>query len=205
MIDNAPSGSQRERRWTQRETVIVAALGVAFAVLYLGWVQLWLVLQAAIGPLSMDILFGFWCVVSVVAAYIIRKPFVAFTSEVIAAIAEVLTGNPAGLMLVLTGIVQGTGAELPFALTGWRNYRLPVLLASGASAAVFSFVYTWIRFSYGTLAPELLVLMFVLRVTSGMLLAGLLGRSIAEALHRTGALAGLAIDAAKRAANLHRA
>jgi energy-coupling factor transport system substrate-specific component len=205
MIDNAPSGSQRERRWTQRETVIVAALGVAFAVLYLGWVQLWLVLQAMIGPLSMDILFGFWCVVSVVAAYIIRKPFVAFTSEVIAAIAEVLTGNPAGLMLVLTGIVQGAGAELPFALTRWRNYRLPVLLASGASAAVFSFVYTWIRFSYGTLAPELLVLMFVLRVASGMLLAGLLGRSIAEALHRTGALAGLAIDAAKRAANPHRA
>jgi energy-coupling factor transport system substrate-specific component len=204
MIDNAPSGIQRERRWTQRETVIVAALGVAFAVLYLGWVQLWLVLQAAIGPLSMDILFGFWCVVSVVAAYIIRKPFVAFTSEVIAAIAEVLTGNPAGLMLVLTGIVQGAGAELPFALTRWRNYRLPVLLASGASAAVFSFVYTWIRFSYGTLAPELLVLMFVLRVASGMLLAGLLGRSIAEALHRTGALAGLAIDAAKRAAP-HRA
>jgi energy-coupling factor transport system substrate-specific component len=205
MTDHTPSGNQRERRWTQRETVIVAALGVAFAVLYLGWVQLWLVLQAAIGPLSMDILFGFWCVVSVVAAYIIRKPFVAFTSEVIAAIAEVLTGNPAGLMLVLTGIVQGAGAELPFALTGWRNYRLPVLLASGASAAVFSFVYTWIRFSYGTLAPELLVLMFVLRVASGMLLAGLLGRSIAEALHRTGALAGLAIDAAKRAANPHRA
>jgi energy-coupling factor transport system substrate-specific component len=95
MTDYTASGIQRERRWTQRETVIVAALGVAFAVLYLGWVQLWLVLQAAIGPLSLDILFGFWCVVSVVAAYIIRKPFVAFTSEVIAAIAEVLTGNPA--------------------------------------------------------------------------------------------------------------
>ena len=188
-----------DRRWTLRETVIVAALGIVFAVLYLGWVQLWLLLQA-IGPLSLDILFGFWCVVSVTAAYIIRKPMVAFTSEVIAAVAEVLTGNPAGLILVLTGIVQGAGAELPFALTRWRNYRLPTLLASGASAAVFSFVYTWIRFSYGTLAPGLLITMFILRVASGMLLAGWLGKIIGDALYRTGVLSGLAIDADKRGA-----
>lgn len=186
--------------WTQRETVIVAALGIVFAVLYLGWVQLWLLLQAAIGPLSLDLLFGFWCVVSVVAAYIIRKPFVAFGSEVIAAIAEVLTGNPAGLILVLTGIVQGAGAELPFALTRWRNYRLPTLLASGASAAIFSFVYTWIRFSYGTLSPGLLITMLALRVLSGVLLAGLLGKVIGDALYRTGVLSGLAVDADKRGA-----
>ena len=190
--------AKSERAWTQRETVIVAALGIVFAVLYLAWVQLWLLGQAAIGPLSLDILFGFWCVVSVVAAYIIRKPFVAFGSEVIAAIAEVLTGNPAGLILVLTGVVQGAGAELPFALTRWRNYRLPTLLASGASAAIFSFVYTWIRFNYGTLAPGLLIAMAVLRVLSGMLLAGLLGKLIGDALYRTGVLSGLAIDADKR-------
>jgi energy-coupling factor transport system permease protein len=187
-----------ERHWTQRDMVIVAALGVVFAVLYLAWVQLWLVLQAAIGPLALDIVFGFWCVVSVVAACIIRKPFAALSAEVIAAAAEILTGNPAGLILLLTGLVQGAGAELPFALTGWKNYRLPVLLASGASAAVFSFVYTWIRFSYGTLRPSLLVAMFVLRVVSGMVLAGWLGGRIAEALYRTGVLQGLGIDVAKR-------
>ena len=186
------------RKWTQRDIVIVAALGVTFAVLYLGWVQLWLVAQAAIGPLALDALFGFWCVVSVIAAYIIRKPFAALTAEVIAAAAESLAGNPAGLVLLLTGVVQGAGAEVPFALTGWRNYRLPVLLASGASAAVFSFIYTWVRFSYGTLNPSLLIAMFVLRVISGMVLTGWLGRRIAEALYRTGVLQGLGIDVAKR-------
>jgi energy-coupling factor transport system substrate-specific component len=186
------------RRWTQRDIVIVAALGVTFAVLYLAWVQLWLVAQAAIGPLALDALFGFWCVVSVIAAYIIRKPFVALSAEVIAAAAEILAGNPAGLVLLLTGVVQGAGAELPFALTGWKNYRLPVLLASGASAAVFSFIYTWVRFSYGTLNPSLLIAMFVLRVISGMVLTGWLGRRIAEALYRTGVLQGLGLDVAKR-------
>jgi energy-coupling factor transport system substrate-specific component len=123
---------------------------------------------------------------------------VAFTSAVISSAAEVLTGNPAGLVLLLTGMVQGAGAELPFLLTRWRDYRLPVLLASGASAAVFSYVYTWVRFDYGSLAPGLLVVMFVLRVASGALLAGLLGKALSEALWRTGVLAGLAIDAEHR-------
>jgi energy-coupling factor transport system substrate-specific component len=167
-------------------------------VLYLAWVQLWIVAQAAIGPLALDILFGFWCAGSVTAAYIIRKPGAAVATEVIAALAETLAGNPSGLLLLLTGLVQGLGAELPFALTGWRNYRLPVLLASGASAALFSFIYTWIRFSYGTLNPGLLVAMFVLRILSGALLAGWLGKRIADGLYPTGVLQGLGIDAAKR-------
>jgi len=200
MTQRSAPVSQSDRRWRQREIVIVATLGIVFGVLYLAWVQLWLLAQAAIGPLALDVLFGFWCVGAVVAAYIIRKPFAALATEVIAALAEILAGNPAGLILLLTGIVQGAGAELPFALTGWRNYRLPVLLASGASAAVFSFVYTWIRFSYGTLSPGLLIAMFVLRLASGALLAGWLGQRVAEALYPTGVLQGLGIDAAKRQA-----
>jgi energy-coupling factor transport system substrate-specific component len=180
--------------WSQREIVVVAALGVTFAIFYLGWTQLWIAANAFLAPVTLDILFGFWCVVSVVAAYVVRKPFAAFASELIAAVAEVLTGNPAGLILVLTGVVQGAGAELPFALTRWRNYSLPVLLAAGASAAVFSFVYTWIRFSYGNLSPTLLIVMFVLRIASGMILAGLLGKWIGDRLRRTGVLSGLAIE-----------
>jgi energy-coupling factor transport system substrate-specific component len=199
-LSSTASGAPDSRRWRQREIVITATLGIVFGVLYLAWVQLWVVAQALLGPLALDILFGFWCAGSVTAAYIIRKPGAALATEVIAALAEVLAGNPSGLLLLLTGLVQGLGAELPFALTGWRNYRLPVLLASGASAALFSFVYTWIRFSYGTLSPGLLVIMFVVRLASGAVLAGWLGRRIAEALYPTGVLQGLGIDAAKRQA-----
>ena len=188
-------------RWSQREIVVVAAIGAVFGIVYLAWVQAWLVAQAFIGPLALDLFFGLWCVASVVAATIVRKPFAAFFAEMVAAFAEVATGNPAGLILLLSGAVQGAGAELPFLLTRWRNYSWPVLLASGASAAVFSFVYTWIRFRYGALDPKLLMLMFGLRLASGMLLAGVLGRVIARALHRTGALDGLPIDQDDRLAS----
>jgi energy-coupling factor transport system substrate-specific component len=188
-------------RWTQREIVVVAAIGVVFGVVYLAWVQLWLLTQGLIGPLSLDIFFGLWCVASVLAAYIVRKPFAAFFAEVVAAVAEIATGNPAGLILLLTGVVQGAGAELPFALTRWRRYDWPVLLASGASAAVFSFAYTWIRFQYGALSPTLLLAMFALRVVSGVLLAGALGKLLGDGLQRTGAVDGLRIDQDRRAAH----
>jgi energy-coupling factor transport system substrate-specific component len=189
-----------EYTWTLRETLIVAVLGAVFGILYLGWVQIWLIAQAIFGPVTMDVVMGFWFIVSIIAAAIIRKPGTAFVSEVLAAAVQILLGSPAGLLLLVTGAVQGAGAEAVFAATRWRNYSLPVLMAAGVGAAVFSFFYTWIRFDYGALAPSLLVVMFVLRCVSGALLGGLLGHLIVEALYKTGVLTGLAIDHAKRTA-----
>ncbi|MFP4273962.1 MAG: ECF transporter S component [Paracoccaceae bacterium] len=187
--------------WTLRETMIVAVLGAVFGVLYLGWVQVWLVLQAIFGALTMDVVMGFWFIVSIIAAAIIRKPGVAIASEVMAAAVQVLMGSPAGLMLLLTGLVQGAGAEAVFAATRWRSYSLPVLMAAGVGAALASFAYTWVRFDYGSLAPGLLLAMFVLRCLSGALLGGLLGHLMVKALYRTGVLAGLAIERDTRAAH----
>ena len=190
----------RHHAWTLRETHIVAVLGAVFGVLYLGWVQVWLIAQSTFGPLTMDVFMGFWFIVSMIAAAIIRKPGAALMSEVLAAGVQVLIGSPSGLLLLLSGLVQGAGAEAVFAATRWRRYSLPVLMAAGVGAAVFSFIYTWIRFDYGTLEPGLLVVMFVLRCVSGALLGGLLAYLVVNALYRTGVLAGLRIDHDRRAA-----
>lgn len=186
--------------WTLRETLIVAVLGAVFGVLYLGWVQVWLIAQAIFGPVTMDVVMGFWFIVSMIAAAITRKPGVALISEVLAAGTQILLGSPAGLILLLTGLVQGAGAEAVFAATRWKRYSLPVLMAAGVGAAVFSFVYTWIRFDYGALEPGLLVVMFVLRCLSGALLGGLLAWVVVNALYKTGVLSGLRIDHDRRAA-----
>lgn len=183
--------------WTMRETVTVAVIGVVFAFLYLAWVQVWLVLQAIFGPLTMDVLMGFWFSGSIFAAYIIRKPFVAFTTAMLTVVVQILAGNPSGAILLLTGLVQGAGSEVPFALTRWKRYSLPLLLASGAVTSLFSFVYTWFRFSYWALDPGLVTAMLAIRVISGIVLGGLLGKFLADAVSRTGVTSGLAIDHAK--------
>lgn len=189
-------------RWSLRETLIVAVLGAAFAVLYLAWVQVWLVSQAAFGPVAMDVFMGFWFSASIVAAAIVRKPGVAFMAEALAAGVEILLGSPAGLGLLTAAVVQGLGAEIVFAAFGWRNYRLPVLILAGMGAAVTSFVYNWFLFDYGPLEAWLLVTMFVIRLVSGAVLAGVAGHLIVEALYRTGVLRGLRIDFDRRGAGL---
>jgi energy-coupling factor transport system substrate-specific component len=187
-------------RWTLRELLIVTVLGAVFGVLYLGWVQVWIIAQAIFGPVTMDVVMGFWFIVSIIAAAIIRKPGAAILSEFLAALVEVLLGSPAGLLLLVAALVQGAGAEIVFAARGWRDYRLPVLIAAGVGASVFSFAYTWFLFDYGALDPGLLVVMFVLRCLSGALLGGLAGYWVTEALYRTGVLSGLAIDRDRRSA-----
>ena len=190
----------RSYAWTLREILIAAVLGAVFAVLYLAWVQVWLVAQAAFGVVAMDAMMGFWFIVSIIAAAIIRKPGAALLCETLAAGVEVLLGSPAGLMLLVSGAIQGAGAELVFAATRWRIYSLPVLMLAGVGSAILSFAYTWVLFDYGALSPALLVVMFVVRCLSGALLGGLMGHLTTEALYRTGVLSGLAIDHARRTA-----
>jgi len=181
-------------QWTVRETVTLAIIGVVFAFLYLGWVQVWLVLQSVLGPLTMDVLMGFWFSGSIFAAWLIRKPGAAFGTAMLTVIVQIIAGNPSGAVLLLTGLVQGAGSELPFMLTRWKRYSWPVLIASGACTSVFSFVYTWFRFSYWELAGGLVLAMFVIRLISGMALGAVLGRLLAGAVHRTGVTTGLAVD-----------
>ncbi|MGO4835120.1 ECF transporter S component, partial [Rhizobiaceae sp. 2RAB30] len=128
--------------WTLREILIVAVLGAVFGVLYLAWVQVWLIAQAIFGPVTMDVVMGFWFIVSIIAAAIIRKPGAALVSELLAAATQILLGSPAGLLLLLTGLVQGAGAEAVFAATRWPGDRLPVRIAAGVGASGFSGSYT---------------------------------------------------------------
>lgn len=185
--------------WTTRETVVVAVSSVVFGMIYLAWVQLWLLAQGLIGPIAMDIVFGLWFAGSTFNAYVVRKPGVAFATAMIAVITELLAGNPAGLILLITGLVQGAGSEIPFALTRWRRYSWSVLLTSGGMAAVMSFGYNWIIFDYQNLETGLLIAMFIIRVASGMLLGALLPRSFANMVRSTGVFTGLGIDSTAEA------
>lgn len=182
--------------WTTRESVVVAVSSTVFGMLYLAWVQVWLVAQGLIGPIAMDIVFGFWFAGSTFNAYVIRKPGVAFATAMIAVVVQILSGNAAGAILLLTGLVQGAGSEIPFMLTRWKRYTWPVVVASAAAAAVMSFIYNWIRFDYGNLDGGLLIAMGAIRLTSGVVLGAIVPRLMADGLIRTGIFTGLALDTA---------
>lgn len=179
--------------WRFKEVVVMAALAVVFAVVYLAFLPLGSLLVGFFGPIGYDLIFGIWFIVSIIAAYIIRKPGAAFLSETIAAMVEVLIGNAVGPMLIVSGMVQGIGAEAAFAATGWKKYSVWVLMAAGMGSAVTSFIYGYFMSGFAALSTGYVTAMFVTRLISGAVIAGLLGKLLSDELAKTGVLSSFAL------------
>ncbi|MTG90619.1 thiamine ABC transporter permease [Cellulosimicrobium sp. BIT-GX5] len=184
---------------TLHETVLVAVLGVVFGFVYWAFVQLWAPLQILMGPLAdlaANVLAGAWIVVGPLATYIVRRPGVGVLAETLAALVEVVfLASPAGPLLLLVGLVQGAGAELPFALTRYRRFGWGVFVASGVSAALVTFAFNAVRL--GWLGQDLAMLRLGVQVVSCVVLCGLAARLLGDALARTGALDAFAIGATR--------
>ncbi|MEQ6389209.1 ECF transporter S component [Bacillaceae bacterium S4-13-58] len=175
-------------KWKLREVILLSVLSAVFAVVYLAFTQFGNVLFGMFGMIGYDIIFGIWFIVSIIAAYIIRKPGAAFISETIAAAVEVLIGNAVGPMLIISGMIQGLGAEVVFAAFRYRKYSTVTLMLAGMGAAVFSFVWGFYVSGLASLSSTYLTAMFIVRLVSGALLAGLLGKYLSEGLAKTGVL-----------------
>lgn len=188
------------KSWKLKEVVLVSVLSVVFAIVYLLFVHIGNLWAGLIGPIAYEWIFGIWFIVSIISAYIIRKPGAAFISEVMAATIEMLIGNAIGPRIILVGIVQGLGAEAVFAMTGYRRYELWVLMLAGFGSAVTSFVYTYFMSGFAMLEPGYVATMFGLRAVSGMVIAGIGGKLLSDLLLKTGSLRGYAIS---RSGNVH--
>lgn len=174
--------------WKLRDIIVLSSLSVVFAVVYLLFLQVGNVLTGFMGPMGYEVIFGIWFIVSIITAYIIRKPGVALLSETIAGTVEVLIGNTVGPILIVSAMIQGLGAEAVFAAFRYRRYNLVVLMLAGIGAAVFSFIWGYFRSGFAALSVDLVLAMLIVRLISGALLAGLLGKWIADALASTGVL-----------------
>lgn len=184
--------------WKLKEIVLMSILSVVFGIVYLFFIHIGNLWAGLIGPIAYEWIFGIWFIVSIVAAYIIRKPGAALMSETMAAAVEVLLGNAAGPRLILSGVIQGLGAEAVFAAGKYKHYNLAILMLAGAGSAVFSFVYGYFVSGYAALDPSYVLFMFSLRVISGAVIAGIGGKYLSDSLLATGALRGYAIARSKK-------
>src|SRR5690349_17478831 len=152
--------------WNLREVVVVAVLAAVFGILYFVWDFVAIAITFG-GPVAQAALFGFWLIAAPVAAYIVQKPGAALIAEIIAAFVEALAGSTAGLLVLGWGLVQGLGTEVVFLGTGYRNFSLPVVMLSGAVAAIAAFAFKgWLQ-GYGSFSTGLLIAVFVVQVLSG--------------------------------------
>jgi energy-coupling factor transport system substrate-specific component len=176
-------------RWRTVDILVAAVIGVAFGVVFWAWNFVWGAadpLFAAAKP-AQYVISGVWLLPAVLAPLIIRKPGAAIFAEVVAASVSALLGSIWGLDTVLSGFVQGAGAELAFAFVLYRTWGLPIALIAGAGAAVGEALHD-LPVYYPTATIEFQVAVVVAMLLSGVLVAGLGGWLLARTLRQTGVL-----------------
>jgi energy-coupling factor transport system permease protein len=182
------NGGSKMMTWKMKEVVLAVILAVACGVIYLGWSTLWIPISAIVGPVGAGFMFGIWVIASPIVAYIIQKPGAALIAEVAAAAVELLTGSHFGLSALLVGVFQGIGAEIAFAIFGYKRYNLFTLMLSGALAAVGGMIYNLIANGFGFYTTKVFLLTLGIHVISGMILGGYLAKVVVDVLAKTGVL-----------------
>ncbi len=180
-------------RWRTIDLLTCAFLGVAFGVAYWAWSLVYGVPSDALTlvfPPLVGLVGGPWLMAGVVGGLVVRRPGAALFAELIAATVEALIGNKWGASTLVSGLLQGLGAEIGFAILAYASFGLGAAVLAGALAAPLEAVYEW--YAYWTdwdMAYKLVYL--VLLTASGAVIAGGLGWLLVRGLARAGALNAL--------------
>lgn len=183
----------RTLKWRVVDIVVASVIGVASGLIFWAWGLATNVIGVALDflPGLSGILGGGWLFAGVLGGLIIRKPGAALYTELLAAIVSALIGTQWGYLTLLSGAVQGLGAELVFAIFLYRNWRPIVALLSGAAAGLALAINDLLVWYVGTDALFQTVYV-VTSLVSGVLLAGLLSWFAVRALAASGALSRFA-------------
>lgn len=179
--------SNESARWRTIDIIVVAILAVAFGVVFWAWsAYVWVWLKPFGEPWEY-VITGVWVMPAVVAPLIVRKPGAALFAEMVAAIVSVLLGSQWGLDTLLSGFVQGAGAELVFGFVMYRNFGPTVAFIAGAGAGIGEALHD-IPVYFPTYGANLQFGIAALEIASGAVIAGIGGWLLVRSLRRTGAL-----------------
>ncbi len=178
--------------WTWRtvDIVVAAAIAIAFGVVFWAWNQVWAAATPAFVaiPPAQNILYGVWLVPAVLAGLIIRKPGAALFTELVAASVSAILGSQWGLDAVVSGALQGLGAEIVFLVVGYRRWTIAVALIAAIGTAIAAWVHdTPLYYADIGLGPQLVILAFM--VVSAIVIAGVGSWLLLRSLVQTGVLA----------------
>lgn len=189
-MDEQNTDHRPPTRWRVVDIVVASVLAVAAGLVFVFW-------NIASNPLSAPLIAllpglqglvgGGWLFAGVLTALVIRKPGAALYGELVAATVSALVGNQWGVMTIESGLVQGLGAELVFAVFLYRRWNLPVAILSGAVAGLALAINELIIYYPGS-TTAFAVIFTVSAVVSGALIAGVLSWYVVRGLAKTGAL-----------------
>lgn len=198
--------------WRTVDILTIAFLGAALGVAFWGWGVFYngpiTALKIGYAPL-MGLFAGPWFLAGVVGGLVVRRPGAALFCEVVAALVSMVPGTEWGVGVLVSGVLQGIGAEAAFALFGYRRFGVVAAALAGLLSVPLEWLYETVKFPaswadipvLSTLAENgswfgewplahKLVYLGCMGV-SGIVLAGVVGWLLTRALARAGALGAL--------------
>ena len=183
--------------WRTVDILTIAFLGAALGVAFWGWGVFYngpiTALKIGYAPL-MGLFSGPWFLAGVVGGLVVRRPGAALFCEVVAALVSMLPGTEWGATVLISGVLQGLGAELVFAIFGYKVFSVGVAALAGALSAPLPWAFEVMSLPAGGggwyaewVLRDKVVYLGAL-VVSGAVLAGIVGWLLVRALARAGAL-----------------
>jgi energy-coupling factor transport system permease protein len=175
--------------WRVVDIVVAAVVAVAFGVVFLAWNAAYLATSpffVAI-PAAQAIMYGIWLLPAVLVGLIVRRPGAALFGGFVAAAVSVLLGSPYGADALLSGAVQGLGAELGFAIGVYRWWTLPFAVLAGAISGLAATIHDLLLY-YPDTGTAFWAVYAATAIASGALVAGVGGWYLFRALLATGVL-----------------
>ena len=119
---------QSKQHFHLRDIILLALIGIIFAVIYFGADFIYNALTVALspigyGPAANDITMGIWCMAGTLSGFLLRKPGAGFLGEFLAAAIETFMNGQWGAANFISGFVQGVATELGFTVTGYKIYN----------------------------------------------------------------------------------
>lgn len=189
MSSLAPSATApAATRWRTRDILVTAVIGATFGVFMAALNAFYAGLGAGAGSPWLLVYFG-WLLPAVLAPVIVRKPGAGLFAEMVAASVSVLVVSQWGPDALLSGFLQGIGAEAVFAVFRYRRFDMPVVALAGAASAALAFAHDAVIYYQGV-APEVLALTFLFMVVSAAIILPLVTFAIVRGLREAGVLRG---------------
>lgn len=179
--------------WRVVDIVVAAVVAVAFGAAFLAWNALAVATVPAFAflPPAQAILNGLWLLPAVLVGLIVRRPGAALFGGFVSAVVSVLLGSVYGADALISGAIQGAGAELGFAIGLYRRWTLPVAALAGAISGLFATVHDVIVY-YPDADAGVWAVYAVASVLSGAVVAGGGAWLLLRALVATGVLGDFA-------------
>jgi energy-coupling factor transport system substrate-specific component len=190
---------QHRQGWRVVDIVVAAVIAVAFGVVFVAWNALWSFTTpffAALPP-AQALIYGVWLLPGVLVGLIVRKPGAALFGGLVSAIVSALIGSQWGIDAIVSGALQGGGAELAFALGLYRRWNLPFAMLAGILAGVGAAIHDiWVYYPDTGLNYQFVFA--VALVLSGAVIAGIGAWLLLRALVGTGVLRDFSVGRHQR-------